>query len=98
MEAARRVGRHGHRDATLIAYRHGLRVSEVVALRWDQLEAFSGKLDAELCAGLTGGSAAQSGRSCGPEELLLPTQDGRTRFRSRVLIVEHSQLRGCRIN
>jgi len=28
--AARRLGRHGHRDATmiLIAYRHGLRVSE----------------------------------------------------------------------
>jgi site-specific recombinase XerD len=32
---ARRLGRHGHRDATmvLLAYRHGLRVSELVALR-----------------------------------------------------------------
>ena len=32
MEGARSIGRHGHRDATLIlvAYRHGLRVSEVV--------------------------------------------------------------------
>ena len=32
--AARRLGRHGHRDATmvLLAYRHGLRVSELVAL------------------------------------------------------------------
>jgi hypothetical protein len=29
--------RWGHRDATaiLIAYRHGLRASELVALRWD---------------------------------------------------------------
>lgn len=38
--AARRVGRYGHRDATLIliAYRHGLRVSELVALRWDQID------------------------------------------------------------
>jgi type 1 fimbriae regulatory protein FimB/type 1 fimbriae regulatory protein FimE len=32
--------RHGHRDATmiLVAYRHGLRVSELVALRWDALD------------------------------------------------------------
>ena len=32
--------RHGHRDATmiLVAYRHGLRVSELVDLRWDQLD------------------------------------------------------------
>jgi type 1 fimbriae regulatory protein FimE len=38
--AARSVGRHGHRDGTIIllAYRHGLRVSELVALRWDQLD------------------------------------------------------------
>ena len=37
--AAKSVGRHGHRDATLIltAYRHGLRVSELVALRWDMV-------------------------------------------------------------
>src|SRR5215469_4567963 len=30
-------GRYGHRDATmiLIAYRHGLRASELVGLRWD---------------------------------------------------------------
>jgi len=40
MAAAGRVGRHGHRDATLIllAYRHGLRVTELVKLRWDQIE------------------------------------------------------------
>jgi integrase len=32
--------RHGNRDATmiLVAYRHGLRVSEVVDLRWDQAD------------------------------------------------------------
>src|SRR5689334_12279268 len=41
METARsRPGRNGHRDATmiLIAYRHGLRVSELVAIRWDMLD------------------------------------------------------------
>jgi integrase len=37
--AARQLGRHGHRDATMIllAYRHGLRVSELVSLRREQL-------------------------------------------------------------
>ena len=32
--------RHGHRDAPmiLVAYRHGLRVSELVDLRWDQVD------------------------------------------------------------
>ena len=46
MVAAGRLGRHGHRDATLVllAYRHGLRVSELVALRWDQLDLKGGLL------------------------------------------------------
>jgi type 1 fimbriae regulatory protein FimB/type 1 fimbriae regulatory protein FimE len=37
MEGARTSRRYGHRDATmvLIAYRHGLRVSELCALRCD---------------------------------------------------------------
>lgn len=39
INAARSSGRHGHRDATmlLMAFRHGLRVSELVSLRWDQI-------------------------------------------------------------
>jgi len=39
MAAARR-NRWGHRDATmiLVAYRHGLRVAELVDLRWDQVD------------------------------------------------------------
>jgi type 1 fimbriae regulatory protein FimB/type 1 fimbriae regulatory protein FimE len=46
MAAAARLGRHGHRDATLImlTYRHGLRVSEVVGLRWDQIDLKLGHL------------------------------------------------------
>ena len=38
--AAARQNRHGHRDATLIliAFRHGLRASEAVDLRWDQVD------------------------------------------------------------
>lgn len=44
IHAAGRVGRHGHRDATLImlAYRHGLRVSELVNLRWEQIDRQQG--------------------------------------------------------
>ena len=46
MEAARKTGRHSHRDATLIllAYRHALRVAELVALRWDQIDLVQGLL------------------------------------------------------
>ena len=46
INAARSLGRHGHRDATLImmAYRHGLRVGELVALRWDSLDLKQGSL------------------------------------------------------
>ena len=44
MTAARSVGRHGHRDMTmiLVAFRHGLRVSELVALRWDMIDLKQG--------------------------------------------------------
>lgn len=44
MAAAGRVGRHGHRDATLImlAYRHGLRVTELVSVRWEQVDLKQG--------------------------------------------------------
>jgi type 1 fimbriae regulatory protein FimB/type 1 fimbriae regulatory protein FimE len=40
VKAAGASGRYGHRDATLllVAYRHGLRVSELVALRWDAVD------------------------------------------------------------
>lgn len=39
MQAAK-GNRHGHRDATmvLVAYRHGLRASELVDLRWEQVD------------------------------------------------------------
>ncbi len=45
--AARKRGRYGHRDATmiLVAYRHGLRVSELVGLRWAQVDLAAGRLE-----------------------------------------------------
>src|SRR5258705_11612338 len=46
MAAARKFTRYGHRDATmiLIAYRHGLRASEVCDLQWHQVELAAGRL------------------------------------------------------
>jgi len=43
-KAARSLGRHGERNDTMIllAYRHGLRVSELIHLRWDQLDLEQG--------------------------------------------------------
>jgi hypothetical protein len=48
MKAAKK-NRWGHRDTTmiLVAYRHGLRVSELVELRWDQIEFATATLSAE---------------------------------------------------
>jgi integrase len=45
IEAAK-GNRHGHRDAImiLVAYRHGLRASELIDLRWDQIEFASATL------------------------------------------------------
>ena len=42
--AARSLGRHGHRDMTMILlmFRHGLRVSELVTLRWDMIDMKQG--------------------------------------------------------
>jgi integrase len=45
IEAAKQ-NRSGHRDATaiLVAYRHGLRASELVAMRWDDIDLATGRL------------------------------------------------------
>ena len=46
MRVAGKRSRYGQRDACLIllAYRHGLRVSELVALKWDQVDLKAGHL------------------------------------------------------
>jgi len=46
LQASGKLGRHGARDRTLIliAYRHGMRVSELVSLRWDQVDLKAGLL------------------------------------------------------
>jgi len=46
LQASGKVGRHGARDRTLIllAYRHGLRVSELVTMRWEQIDFKAGSV------------------------------------------------------
>ena len=46
MDYARKHSRYGHRDATmiLVAYRHGLRASEVCDLQWHQVELDQGRM------------------------------------------------------
>ena len=47
--------RWGHRDSTaiLVAYRHGLRASELVSLRWDDIDFAAGKLHVRRAKGGT---------------------------------------------
>lgn len=44
--AAKQIGRYGQRDSAMIlmAYRHGLRVSELIALKWSQIDLKQGLL------------------------------------------------------
>ena len=57
MKAAGQVGRHSLRDKALIlvAYRHGLRVTELVGLKWDQFDLKRGQVHINR---LKNGSAA----------------------------------------
>jgi integrase len=58
MEAARQH-RWGHRDATaiLVAYQHSLRASELVALRWDDIDLTTGRMRIRR---VRGGAAAKA--------------------------------------
>ena len=63
MKAAKGIGRHGHRDSTLIlvAYRHALRVSELVALRWDSIDLEQGLMHINRLKGGVASSHPVSG-------------------------------------
>ena len=64
IKAAEKVGRHGHRDATLIliAYRHALRVSELVSLRWDAIDLAHGMVHINRLKNGRDGTHPLSGR------------------------------------
>jgi type 1 fimbriae regulatory protein FimB/type 1 fimbriae regulatory protein FimE len=56
--------RYGHRDATmiLVAYRHGLRVAELVVLRWDAIDFGHGRLHVSRVKGSSESVHPLSGR------------------------------------
>jgi integrase len=62
--AATGNNRHGHRDATmvLVAYRHGLRVAELVTLRWDSIDFAHGRLHVNRAKGGSDSVHPLSGR------------------------------------
>ena len=53
IEAARKRGRNGNRDACaiLLAYRHGLRAAELCQLRWSQIDLKHGRLHVNRAKG-----------------------------------------------
>ena len=53
IEAARKRGRNGGRDAAaiLLAYRHGLRAAELCSLRWAQVDLRNGRLHVKRAKG-----------------------------------------------
>ena len=53
IEAARKRGRNGARDAAaiLLAYRHGLRAAELCQLRWSQIDLRHGRLHVNRAKG-----------------------------------------------
>src|SRR6478736_9774367 len=53
IEAARKRGRNGVRDAAaiLLAYRHGLRAQELCSLRWAQVDLRNGRLHVNRAKG-----------------------------------------------
>src|SRR5262249_54944985 len=53
IDAAKRRGRNGARDARaiLLAYRHGLRAQELCSLRWSQIDLRNGRLHVDRAKG-----------------------------------------------
>ena len=53
IEAARKRGRNGQRDAAaiLLSYRHGLRAAELCSLRWSQVDLRNGRLHVNRAKG-----------------------------------------------
>jgi len=79
---ARKRGRYGTRDALAIrmCWRHGLRVSELVALRWDHVEWKTARLTVHRAKGSVDSTHPISGDELRELRALLRAQDPGCRF------------------
>ena len=80
--ARRRGGRYGLRDALAIrmCWRHGLRVSELVGLRWDQVEWKTARLTVHRAKGSIDGTHPLNGDELRELRALQRTQEPGCRF------------------
>jgi site-specific recombinase XerD len=64
IKAAAKAGRHGHRDATMIfiAFRHGLRATELIHMRRDQLMLDKSSVHVKRLKGSDSGTHPLTGR------------------------------------
>jgi len=74
MDCARKHGRYGHRDATmiLVAYRHGLRASEVCDLQWQQIELSEGRLHVHRVKNVCTQSGVMRCERCASYAVIIP--------------------------
>ena len=75
MSAAKKVGRHGVRDAAIILlmFRHGLRTAELVALKWSQIDLVGGYI--EVRRAKQGHDSIHPLRSPSPQSLTSNSQE-----------------------
>jgi type 1 fimbriae regulatory protein FimB/type 1 fimbriae regulatory protein FimE len=80
--AARKRGRYGQRDALaiLMAFRHGLRVSELCQLRWSQVDFGSQRLTVHRIKGSSGATHPITGDELRELRKLGRSQEAGTRF------------------
>src|ERR1700692_4245707 len=74
LQASAKVGRHGARDRTLIllAYRHALRVSELVTMRWEQIDLKAGLVPVAAISRPTGHSSQTTATATGTTKRFPP--------------------------
>jgi integrase len=78
IEAARKRGRNSQRDvaAILLAYRHGLRASELCSLKWSQIDLRNGRLHVNRAKG----GMESVHPICGPELRVLRPLQGQSPY------------------